>query len=56
MVLLHVNSWAYFKAEYWVHPVEYFSEHTKGDRTEENEHARAIHLQSECAVGDSIKK
>jgi hypothetical protein len=37
-------------------PVDYFSEHTNGDITEENEHDRTVHFQSEYAVGDSIKK
>jgi hypothetical protein len=37
---------AYFKEECWVHPVEYLSEHTNGDRTEKNEHDRTLHLQS----------
>jgi hypothetical protein len=45
---------AFCKAECWVHPVEYLSEHTNGDRTEKNEHDRRMHLQSECAGGDSI--
>jgi hypothetical protein len=53
---LQVNSLAYFKAEYWVHSVDYASEHMNGDRTEENEHDRTIHLQSEYEGGDSIKK
>jgi hypothetical protein len=54
MVLYTKKSWAYFEADYWVHPVDYFSEHTNGHRTEENEHDRTLHLQSEYAVGDSI--
>jgi hypothetical protein len=32
--LYRIKVWAYFKAECWVHPVDYLSEHMNGDGIE----------------------